>query len=107
MSAGIIDGNVSGLYAVSLTLDPASVATITCAEQDFTVPGVMPGDIILTFNMASNTAGLGVAGYRVKSANTISVNFVNPTAGAIDGASRVVRMLIARTDSDYMGGLPS
>lgn len=107
MSAGIIDGNIAGLFAVSLTLDPASVATITAAEQDFTVPGVLPTDIILTFNMASNTAGLGVAGYRVKSANTISVNFVNPTAGAIDGAARVVRMVIARLDSDYIGGLPS
>ena len=35
------DVNVQGLYAASLTFDPASVATITCAEQDFTVPGAV------------------------------------------------------------------
>lgn len=107
MSAGIIDGNVQGLYVASLTFDPASVATITCAEQDFTVPGVRPADILLNFNMQTNTAGLGVAGFRVKSANTISVNFVNPTAGAIDKAAVAVRMVFARPDADMLGGLPT
>jgi hypothetical protein len=107
MSTSVIDGNIAGLYAVSLTLDPANIATITCAEQDFTVPGVLASDIILTFNMTTATAGLGVAGYRVKAANTISVTFVNPTAGAINAAAGNFRLLIARLDSDYVGGLPS
>lgn len=104
---GIIDGNIKGLYAASLTLNPASVATITAAEQDFTVPGVLASDMIAVFSMITASAGLGVAGYRVKSANTISVTFVNPTAGAIDAASGTFKMLIARIDGDYVGGLPS
>lgn len=104
---GIIDGNIKGLYAVSLTLDPASVATITAAEQDFTVPGVLASDLIVVFAMITATAGLGVAGYRVKSANTVSVTFVNPTAGALNAASGTFKLMIARIDGDYTGGLPS
>ncbi len=107
MSTSVIDGNVAGLYVASLTLNPASVATITCAEQDFTVPGVLVSDVILSFAMTTATAGLGVAGYRVKSANTISVTFVNPTAGAIDAAAVTCKLVIARLDSDAVGGLPS
>ena len=107
MSTSVIDGNIGALYAVSLTLNPASVATITTAEQDFTVPGVLVGDLILSFAMTTASAGLGVAGYRVKSANTISVTFVNPTAGAIDAASGNFKLVIARLDSELVGGLPS
>jgi hypothetical protein len=107
MSSSVIDGNIGGLFAMSLTLNPASVATITAAEQDFAVPGVKADDIIVYFGMVTATAGLGVAGYRVKSANTVSVTFVNPTAGAIDAASGSFRLVIARLDSDLVGGLPS
>lgn len=107
MSVSVIDGNVAGLYAVSLTLDPASVATITAAEQDFTVSGVLPTDMILYFAMNTHTAGLGVAGYRVKAANTISVTFVNPTAAPINAAAVVCKLMIARLDSDTAGALPA
>ena len=107
MSTSVIGGNIGHLYAMSLTLNPVSVATITAAEQDFTVPGVLAGDIIVYFGMTTATAGLGVAGYRVKAANTISVTFVNPTAGAIDAAAGNFKLLMARLESDLVGGLPS
>lgn len=104
---GIIDGNISGLYAVSMTLDPASVATITASEQDFTVLGVRANDLILSFAMTTATAGLGVSGYRIKSAGIVSVTFVNPTAGAIDAAATNCKLVFARLDSDLYGGVPS
>lgn len=104
---GIIDGNIGGLYAVSLTLNPASVATITTAEQDFTVPGVHVGDMLVKFSAEAVTAGLGIVNYRVKAANTISVTFVNPTAAAIDAPAATYRMLFARLESDLLGGLTS
>ena len=107
MSTSVIDGNVGALYAMSLTLNPASVATITAAEQDFTVPGVKANDIIVYFGMLTAAPGLGVSGYRVKAANTISVTFVNPTIAAIDAAAGSYRLLIARIESDLVGGLPS
>lgn len=105
MSTGIIDGNVRALYLLSVTLDPASVANVTCAEQDFTVAGVRAGDICVNFALATATAGLGVAGCRVKADNTVSVTFVNPTAAPIDAASVVCKIVIARPDADLLGGI--
>jgi len=104
---GIIDGNIGGIYVVSLTLDPASVATITAAEQDFTVPGVLAGDIAVQVTMTTATEGLGIAGFRVKAANTVSVTFVNPTAGAINAAAGNFKIVIMRPESDLYGGVPS
>lgn len=98
MTTGIKMGNVSGIYMARITIDPASVATITTAEQAFTVPGVLPGDFIFV-NKPSVTAGLGIAGARASAANTIGVTFVNPTAGAIDAASETYTVLVMRPQS--------
>lgn len=98
MTVGIMDGNVRGLYLVSLSLDPANVATITTAEQDFTVPGVHATDIAIAFNLSAAVAGLGVAGVRVKATDTISVVFVNPTAAGINAAAQTCTVVIARPD---------
>lgn len=106
MSISMQDGNVQGLFLLQLTLDPASVATITCAEQDFTVPGLRAGDVVVNIYMQTAQVGLGIANARVKSANTLSVVFVNPTAGAIDAAARAFNIVIARPDTPtLLGGL--
>ena len=107
MSAGIIDGNVAGIFMVSLTLNPASVAAATSAEQDFTVPGVLPTDHIIKFDSQAPTAGIGAVNWRVKAANTISVVFMNATASPIDAPASVYRLTFFRPDSDLVGGLPS
>lgn len=91
--------NLVGTFAFTTVFDPASVATITTAEQDITVPGVKVGDIVLAVSKPSLTAGLGMCNARVKSANTISLQFVNPTAGAIDAASETYTIVIARPEA--------
>jgi hypothetical protein len=92
-------GNIYKLRAVAVTFDPASVATITTAEQDVTVKGVLAGDIVVAVNKPSLTAGLGISNARVKAADTISVQFVNPTAGAVDAASETYIFVIGRPES--------
>jgi len=77
------------------TLDVASVAANTTAEQDFTVTGVTAGDIVLAINKPALDAGLGIANYRVKSANTVSITFVNSTAGAINPAAEAYVIVVA------------
>ena len=72
---------------ISVVIDPASVATITTAEQTFTVPGLEVTDVVFV-NKPTLTAGLGIAGARVSAADTLAITFVNPTAGAIDAASQ-------------------
>lgn len=106
MSAGVIDGNVQALFMGTLVIDPASVATITTAEQTFTFPGVRTTDVILSVTKPTNTAGLGIVNARVSAANTIAITFVNPTAGAVDAPSQTYTIVFARPDADLVGGLP-
>jgi len=95
MSNGVIMGNVTGIYLANITIDPASVATITTAEQTFTVPGVKVGDAVFV-NKPSNTVGVGIANARASAADTIGVTFVNPTAGSVDAASETWTVLYIR-----------
>ena len=106
MSAGIIDGNVQGIFMGTLVINPASVATITTAEQTFTFPGVRIDDVILSITKPSNTVGVGIVNARVSAANTIAITFVNPTAGGVDAASETYKLVFARPDSDLVGSLP-
>lgn len=94
-------GNVLGMYMLSLTINPASVATITTAEQTFTMPGVKVGDMAFA-SKPSLTTGLGIANVRVSAADTIAITFVNPTAGAIDAASESWSIFVIRPE----GGAP-
>jgi hypothetical protein len=61
---------------------PASVAADTTAERDFTVTGVQAGSVVYVTKPTAQ-AGLGIAGARVKAADTVAVTFINPTAGAV------------------------
>jgi hypothetical protein len=78
------------------TLTPASVATITCAEQDFTVSGLTTADKVIV-NGPAPTAGTGIVNARVKSANTLSLTFVNPTAGSLTPASGIYSIIAIRS----------
>lgn len=100
MTVGIMSGNVQKVNVISLTIDPASVDTITTAEQTFTLSGAKIGDIIFV-NKPSCTAGLGIAGARVTAVDTIGITFVNPTAGGINAASEVWNIAVVRAELDY------
>lgn len=67
---------------VTLSLTPASVATIVAAKQTFTVPGLNVGDqVAILSNPITNAVALVQA--EVSAANTLRLCFVNPTAGAL------------------------
>jgi hypothetical protein len=102
MSEGILGGNVRAIGILSVTIDPASVATITTAEQTFTVPGLALGDFVVA-SKPTNTAGLGVSSCRVSAANTLAIQFVNPTAGSVDAASEVWNVLWVRASGVLPG----
>jgi hypothetical protein len=98
MSTTIARGNIVKMFAVSVTFNPASVATITTAEQTVTVTGVKVGDIVMAVNKPSHTTGVGVVNARVSAADTVAVQFVNPTAGSVDPASETWTFVIARPE---------
>lgn len=97
MSTGIIGGNTFGSYVISASLTPVEVATITAAEQTFTVTGLKTGDHVVV-NPPSVTAGVALASARVSAANTLALTFVNPTAGALTPAAGSHRIHITRPE---------
>ena len=77
---------VSTLFIIRQTLTPAAVGANTSAEQTFTVPGLQVGDYI-DINKASHQVGLSLGNVRVSAANTLAIQYVNTTAGAITPTS--------------------
>lgn len=92
MGAQLKEG-VHGLLTISINV--ASVAANTTAEQDFTVPGLAVGDFVAV-NKPSLSAGLGIANFRVKAANTLSIQFVNATGAPIDPAAEAYTVFVVR-----------
>lgn len=85
----------SSLVSVSLT--PASVAAATSAYQNLTLPGVMTGDqVIPVTDPITNSVALTAA--RVASANTVSLQFTNPTAGALSPTAGTYVFLVISTN---------
>lgn len=105
MSVGVIQGNVRGLYAVKVSIDVTSKSANTSAEQDVTINGVGANDVVVSVNKPSLSAGLGITNFRVKSANTVSIQFGNFTGSSIDPAAESYTLILARVEGD--GVLPS
>jgi len=97
MSTLLPRGNIARIYAIAVTFNPASVATVTTAEQTTTVTGLKPGDFVF-WQKPTNTAGVGVVNARVSAVDTLAVTFVNPTAGGVDAASETWQFLVFRPE---------
>ena len=104
MSTGIARGNIGKLFALSPTLTSVGVATITTAEQTYTVPGLQVGDVIVSVQRPANSpVGVGVVNARVSAANTLALTWVNPTAGSVTPAAAAFQIVVARPE----GSLPA
>lgn len=95
MSTGIIAGNAASITVVDVSLTPAEVATVAAPAQTFTVPGVKTTDAIIV-TPPSQTAGVTIGSTYVSAADTISVQFVNPTAGALTPAAGTHKITVIR-----------
>lgn len=75
-----------------------TVATITTAERDFTINGLAVTDRVVG-NISKPTLNAGVApcSARVKSANTLAVTYVNPTAGSVQPSDEVCSVYIDKS----------
>jgi hypothetical protein len=97
MSIGVLNGNTYGLYLIKASLTPVEVATITSAEQNFTVAGLKVGDMVQV-NPPGLTAGASLSGARVSAANTLTLTFVNPTAGNVTPLAGVYTIQVFRPE---------
>lgn len=97
MGTNLRDGNIGSMGMIDISINPASVAANTTAEQTFTVNGLVVGDM-LVITKPSVTAGLSVGNPRVSAANTLALTLENHTAAAIDAGSETYRILWFRND---------
>lgn len=97
MSVGIIPGNCSTISTVSVSWTPAEVATITAPAQTVTVPGVKVGDVILV-TPPGQQAGVTIGSARASAANTVSVQFVNPTGSGVTPTAGTYKFTVIRQD---------
>ena len=82
---------------VSVTLTPASVATITVAAQTLTgIPGVEANDLVFLVRHPIVTA-VACTGVIANGANSISMTFVNPTGLGVIPTSGTYTFLIFKT----------
>lgn len=99
MSSGIITGNVKNLCVVTVTFDAANMTdTADVKEQTFTVPGAKTTDTCFVCKVG-HLDGIANANAYISAADTLSLELVNPTAGALNLSSMDYRVLIVRTDN--------
>ncbi len=70
---------VAPMVLYTTTITPASVATLTSAEQTFAVTGLISISPVVV-NGPAQPAGVGIGGVRVSSTNNVGINFVNLTS---------------------------
>jgi hypothetical protein len=83
---------------VTSSLDVASVAANTSAEQTFTITGLQTGDVVFV-NKPSADAGLGVVNARVSAADTLAITFMNATGSAIDPSAETYSVFWFRAEN--------
>jgi len=87
---------ITKIVVYSQSLDVASVAANTTAEQTFTVTGLTTADKVFV-NKPSLSAGLGIVNARVSAADTLAITFVNATGTAIDPAAETYAIVALRS----------
>lgn len=103
MAVGIIASNVASMTIIDVSLTPAQVNSVVAPAQTFTVPGLLTTDAVMV-NPPSQTAGVAIANCYVSAANTLSIQFVNPTAGALTPAAGTHRVTVFRAEGNSRAG---
>lgn len=88
-------GIFSDTWAITCTLNSASVADQAAATDTVAVPGVALGDMVIGMSAGVSEAGLVRRAY-VSAADTVTIATTNTTGGAVDLASTTVKLVIGR-----------
>lgn len=95
MKVGAAGSYLGQLAKYTPSINPASVAANTSAEQTFSVPGLkVATDVVLAINKPTVTAGLSIGGFRVSADDTLAITFVNSTAAPIDAAAETYEVVV-------------
>lgn len=91
-------GGQSGVFQFTQSIDLASAAASTGANQDVVVTGLLVGDIVLSVTPGEAlTVGVSVAALSpVAVANTLRLRVANPTVAAVDAAAIDFAVVVMR-----------
>lgn len=103
MSVGIIAGNAASITVIEASLTPSEVAANVAPAQTFTVNGVKVGDAVIV-NPPSQTANIAIGNCYVSADNTLSIQFINPTAGALTPAAGTHVITVLRHEGQDAAG---
>ncbi len=87
---------ITQIRVYSQTVTPAATAAATVAEQTFTVTGLATTDKVLV-NAAAISNAVAIGNVRVSAANTLAVQFINPTAGSLTATAGTWKIVAMRS----------
>ena len=88
-----VRGYVLDIREIDFTFDPASVAANTTVELSATVTGLKVGDVVISIVKPTLSAGLGVLQGRVSATDTLAIQFINASVGAVDAGSETYKLI--------------
>lgn len=97
MSTGIIAGNVASINLIQATVDLGSVAANTSETETVTITGLKTTDFVIP-RKPTLEAGLLIGTCWVSAADTLSIQVINTTAGAIDETSETWGFIVVRPE---------
>lgn len=92
-------GNTALIFNLSRSLTPVAVANGTSAEQTFTVPGLVIGDVVIVQPVVSSV-GVVLGGARVSAANTLAVTWGNPTGAPVTPTAGYFTVTVIRSTAN-------
>src|SRR5512134_1485931 len=95
--SNLLTSNITQMGIVTITYDPANIATVDVDEDTVTVPGLKVGDFVALARTV-HVNDVGICDCRVSADNTLSVTWVNPSAGGVDQTSATFLLFWARPD---------
>jgi hypothetical protein len=99
MSASTISrGNILKQFILQPTLTPTTVTASAAAEQNFTVIGLLLGDVVEVNSNTAHTGPISIGNCRVSATNTLTIQFV--LAGTVNTtpASGVYSIIVSRIE---------
>lgn len=99
-------GNILYDYLCQPNITWAAVNANTTAEQNITIKGLIAGDYVDLYSQnAAQTTGLTIVNIRCSANDTLTVQWVNSTAGALTPVAGVYLCNVSRAES--VSNLPS
>ena len=88
-----VSRNSIDIRSVDVSINPNNIAANTTAVQNVTITGLKAGDLILKVIKPTHTAGLLVGESLVSAADTLTVQFVNVSTGAINAGAETYTVI--------------